>query len=67
MKYFNYHAKVKRLIEEGHCIGFKFVEYYHKIKPCLLLWFDNCRPMPVREYWFDEYKILLAKYGVVEL
>ena len=65
--YFNYHAKAKRLIKEGHCVGFEFVESYHKIKPCLLLFFDNCRPMPIREGRFLEYQFLLSQYKIEPL
>lgn len=65
--YFNYHAKVRKLIKTEHCLGFEIVENYHEIKPCLLLFFDNCHPMPIRVNRFDEYKILLAQCGVEEL
>ena len=65
--YFNYHAKVRKLIEDGHCLGFEFFAKYHEISPCLLLYFDNDKPMPIREHKFDEYLFLLAKYGVEEL
>ena len=64
--YFNYHAKAKRLIKEGHCKNFQFVESYHKISPCLLLFFDDGLVMPIRKAHFDEYIILLAKFGVSE-
>ena len=65
--YFNYHAKVKLLIEGGHALGYEFLPVYHKISPCLLIYFDNNIPMPIREHMFDEYKFLLAKHGVKEL
>ncbi len=65
--YFNYHAKVRRLIEEGHALGFKFLKEYHKISPCLLIYFDNTQPMPIREHRFEEYSFILAKYGVCEI
>ncbi len=53
--YYNYHAKIKKLIKEGHLIKFEIVEQYKKIKPALLLYFDNGKIMPVREYRFCEY------------
>lgn len=65
--YFNYHAKLKRLIREGHCISFEFVETYHGISPCLVLNFDNGSSFPVREHHFQEYQFLLMKYDVKEL
>lgn len=64
--YFNYHAKVKRLIEEGHALDFEFLPEYHKISPCLLIFFDNQKPMPIREHRFQEYIFLLAKFQVYE-
>ncbi|MBP3619837.1 MAG: thermostable hemolysin delta-VPH [Clostridia bacterium] len=65
--YFNYHAKIKRLIEQGHCVGFERLEEYHKISPCILIYFDNKKPMPIREHRFEEYLFLFAKFGVKEI
>lgn len=59
--YFNYHAKIKKLILEGHLIKFEFVEEYKDIKPALLLYFDNHKMMPVREYRWHEYLPMLEK------
>lgn len=53
--YYNYHAKAKRLIAEGHLSGYEVLERYNNISPCLLLYFDNNRPMPIREHKWDEY------------
>lgn len=53
--YFNYHATAKRLIVEGHLSGYEILEEYHGIHPCLLLHFDEHKPMPIREYRWDEY------------
>ena len=64
--YFNYHAKVMRLIESGQAECYEFLKEYHKISPCLLIYFKNHPPMPIREHKFDEYMFLLAKYGVFE-
>ena len=55
MGYFNYHAKIKRLIKEGRLTGFEFRDEYHGISPALLLFFDDGFIMPVREYKFEEY------------
>lgn len=57
--YFNYHAKIRKLISEGHLTHFEFVERYNNISPALILYFDNNKPMPVREHRFLEYKTLL--------
>ena len=59
MAYFNYHAKAKRLIAEGHLVNWEIVENYHGIAPALVLYFDNEKPMPIREHRFCEYFDLL--------
>lgn len=59
MSYFNYHAKVKRLILEQQLTGYKFVDDYNGIRPALVLYFKNERPMPIREYRWEEYLPLL--------
>lgn len=59
MSYFNYHAKAKRLIKEGHLVYFEIVDKYRNISPALLLHFDNNQTMPIREYKFGEYIALL--------
>ncbi len=65
--YFNYHAKVKKLIENGEAIGFEFLEKYHNISPCLLIYFKDGFSMPIREHRFCDYIFLLAKYDVSEI
>jgi hypothetical protein len=55
MGYFNYHAKAKNLIEAGHLTKFEIVKNWNGISPALVLYFDNSKPMPIREYRFDEY------------
>ena len=53
--YYNYHAQAHKLIEEGHLTKTEIVERWNGIKPALVLYFDNHRPMPIREYRWDEY------------
>ena len=60
MLYFNYHAKAKNLIASGHLVRFEIVPKWGKISPALVLYFDNNRPMPIREHRFDEYMPLLS-------
>jgi len=57
--YYNYHAKAKKLIAEGHLTEFEVLERYNNISPCLLLYFDNHKPMPIREYRWEEYMQLI--------
>ena len=62
MGYFNYHAKIKKLINEGHLVGYVLLKEYHGISPALVLYFDNEKPMPLRKQRFEEYyKILNIK------
>ena len=53
--YYNYHATARRLIASGSLTGYEILDSYHNISPCLLLYFDNHKPMPIREYRWDEY------------
>ena len=57
--YFNYHAKVKRRILEGKLTGYEFVDDYNGIKPALVLYFKGERPMPIRDYKWEEYLPIL--------
>lgn len=59
MGYFNYHAKAKKLISDGHLVKFEIVPKWNSISPALVLYFDNNKPMPIREYRFDEYLKIL--------
>ncbi|MBP3345178.1 MAG: thermostable hemolysin delta-VPH [Clostridia bacterium] len=62
MMYFNYHAKVKRLIFEGRLVGYEFMEEYHGIKPALVLYFSDAKPMPIRDYMWEEYLPFLINF-----
>lgn len=59
MAYFNYHAKAKNLIQTGHLVKFEIVERWNNITPAMVLYFDNHKPMPIREHRFDEYLKIL--------
>lgn len=61
MTYYNYHAMAKRLIKEGHCISAIMFKRYHHIYPALVLYFDNHKPMPIREYMWKDYFELLKE------
>ncbi len=62
MSYYNYHAKIKRLIEEKNLINWEIVENWNNIKPALVLYFKNNKPMPIREYRWSEYLEILKNY-----
>ena len=55
MSYYNYHAKAKQLIADGHLVNMEIVEQWNTIAPALVLYFDNHRPMPIRQYRWNEY------------
>ena len=65
MTYFNYHAKAKRLIENGNCISASIFSNYHHIRPALVLYFENNIPIPIRDYKWNEYLELLNKYDII--
>lgn len=57
--YYNYHAQAKKLILDGHLIRFEFFDQWNHIAPALVLFFDNHRPMPIREERWSDYLRLL--------
>lgn len=59
--YYNYHAKIKKMIEKGELEKYEVVEDYNGISPALVLFFKNHRPMPVRIYRFEEYFAIFEK------
>jgi hypothetical protein len=64
MTYYNYHGIAQKLISESHCTHAEFVQCYNSISPALILFFDNHKPMPVREKCFNEYIILLNFFEI---
>lgn len=58
--YYNYHAQAKQLIADGHLTHYEYLERYNAIAPCLVLYFDNHKPMPIRDYRWSEYTALLT-------
>lgn len=59
--YFNYHAKVKKKINEVGVERVEFVERYKDISPALLIYFKDGSMMPIREHKFLEYVALIDK------
>ena len=57
--FFNYHSKVKRIIQSDTVTKIEIVKDYNGIKPAMVLYFKNNPPMPIREYKWDEYISLL--------
>ena len=53
--YFNYHAKAKQLIADGHLVNYEIVPRWNMIIPAMVLYFDNHKPIPIRRYRWNEY------------
>ena len=64
MSYFNYHAQVRKLIKSKHLIGVTIFQKYNHISPALVLYFDNHKPMPIREYKWREYLEIINELGI---
>ena len=62
MSYYNYHAVAKRLILEGQLSGYEFCDEFHGIKPALVLYFKSHKPIPIRNYHWEEYIPLLINF-----
>lgn len=60
--YFNYHAKVKKLIKDGHLTDYQVVSNWNNISPALVLYFDNHEPMPIRKYRWEQYWSMLDEW-----
>lgn len=55
MGYYNYHAQAKKKIQEGKLVSYKIVDKWNNISPAMVLYFSEGKPMPIREYRWDEY------------
>jgi len=53
--YYNYHAKATNLIKQGHLIKYEIVSAWNNISPALVLYFDNYKPMPIRQEKWQMY------------
>ena len=57
--YFNYHAKIRKLINDNELTSYKIVEDWNGISPALVLFFKNHRPMPIRENKWGLYQDII--------
>ena len=46
--------KIKQLIKDGHMTDYQIYKKWN-ILPVMTIYFDNHKPMPIREYKWDEY------------
>ncbi len=61
MSYYNYHAMAKRLLYDNRCIAVSIFSEYHHIRPAMVLYFDNHKPIPIREYRWKEYLTIIRE------
>ena len=64
MTYFNFHAKAKNLIKNGHCFAATIFKEYNHISPALVLYFNNSKPIPIREYMWNDYLPLITQQNI---
>lgn len=64
MTYYNYHAIAKNLLKSGHCFSVSIFSNYHNIKPALVLYFDNHKPIPIREYMWQDYLQIIKEQNL---
>ena len=64
MTYFNYHARAKNLIKANCCIAVSIFRTYHHISPAMVLYFSNHKPMPIRDYRWQEYLPLINAHNI---
>lgn len=67
MSYYNYHGNAINLIKNGHCEKAEIVQNYNNISPALILYFNNHKPMPIRQERFEQYMVLLKYFDVPTL
>ena len=59
--YYSYHGVAKKLIREGHLVGYEMTTSKEG-RRMLLLFFDSHPPMPIREERILEYEDLLPSH-----
>lgn len=59
--YFNYHSKVKQVINDDVITKIEIVDNWNGISPAMVIHFKNHSPMPIREHKWDEYIALLTQ------
>ena len=64
MSYFDYHAKIKKLIREGNLKCYYFEKSYKNIGFALVLCFDD-KKYPIREERFAEYFELIGQHYAI--
>lgn len=61
MKYYNYHGIIRKKLLEGMLIKYEILEAYNKVKPALVIYFEDGTAYPIREYRWHEYLPVLER------
>lgn len=64
MTYYNYHARAKNLINSNNCFAVSIFKEYHHIRPAMVLYFYNHKPIPIREHMWHEYLPIIRRLGL---
>ena len=59
--FFNYHSKVKKIIDSDTITKIEILDEYNNISPAMVIYFKNHPPMPIREHKWDDYISYLNK------
>ena len=65
MSYYNYHAIAHKLLENKNCIAVSVFSKYHHISPALVLYFDNHKPIPIRDYMWHTYLPIIKELNLI--
>ncbi len=66
MSYYSYHKNAQKLVKENHLLDAIVYKKYKSISPALVLYFDNHKPMPIRDYKFKDYIEFLKDYTSIK-
>ena len=64
MNYYNYHAMAKHLLLNGSCFSVSIFKTYHHISPALVMYFDNHKPIPIRDYMWSDYLPIIKRLNL---
>lgn len=59
MAHYNYHAKIKRLLNEGAYLWHYYTDWYKKIPNAMVIYMVTGEKFPIREHKHEEYKQLI--------
>ena len=45
-------------------MGVSIFKEYHHISPAMVFYFENSKPIPIREYMWQDYLPLIKEFGI---